>query len=113
MTPTREENDEEQNTLAPLAPSKLTRKQSRDVYHETRNKRLSVASAAVDRGDKGYLDDLEKTIRTYDKNGDGNYDVEEVFEIVKDLEDQRHKRYCLKKTLMAFVAVALVLLLCV
>lgn len=90
--------------------SQTNRQAARKNATSVNNRRLSLASIAVDRGNKGYLDDLEKTIRAYDANGDGNYDVEEVFQIVKDLEEQRRKRFCLKKTLLGFIVVSAVLL---
>jgi len=74
-----------------------------------RKKRLSIASKAVDRGNKGYLDPLERAVRNFDKDGDGVYDMDEVFAIVESLQDEKQHKYCLKKGLKTTASFVLIL----
>jgi hypothetical protein len=70
----------------------------------------SMASKAYDRDNKGYLDATEKIVRGYDKDGNGKIEIEEVFNIVKDLQKQEKKRQNLKKLLGISLLVMLVVL---
>jgi nitrate reductase NapE component len=73
--------------------------------------RLSVVSKAYDRGNKGYLDDFEKRVRSYDTDNDGQISIEEVFHMVSDIRKEERKNRSLKKFLL--LAISFGLLLCV
>lgn len=76
-------------------------------------RKLSAASMKLDRGQKGYLDDFEQTVRKYDKDGDGVFSTEEVFNIVEDMEKQRSKKRVLKRSLFLSITISVVLLMTV
>jgi len=75
--------------------------------------RLSFASKKLDRGNKGYLDDIELCARKYDVDGDGQFSIEEVTRIVQDLESQRRKKHVVKRKMFGILGISFVLLLCV
>ena len=52
------------------------------------NKKLSLTSKNYDIGNKGYLDDVEKKLRSYDTDNDGKIDVKEAYQIVKDVQKE-------------------------
>ena len=74
---------------------------------------MSLASQRLDRGNKGYLDDIEKKAREYDTDGDGTFSRSEVFRIVEDLDNARRKKSSLKRYLSLSVVVTMVLMLSV
>ena len=76
-------------------------------------RRMSRASAAYDRGNKGFLDNTERVVRKYDVDGDGVISINEVFKIVEDLSDYKHQKQNLKKYLWMSVMFGMVLLLSV
>lgn len=71
-----------------------------DIEMAKKRARLSFASRAFDRGDKGYLDDIEQVVRDYDKDGDGKFSVEEVFSMASDIIDSRRKEEKLQKWIL-------------
>ena len=82
-------------------------------FKKLEQSRLSFASQLLDRGKKGYLDDVEKKAREYDTNGDGKFSRSEVFRIVEDLGKARKKKSSLKRYLYFSVVASVVLMLSV
>jgi len=98
--------EEKEDEIA--APQMPLHQQSKR-FQIMRKKRLSIASRAVDRGNKGYLDSLERAVRNFDRDGDGIYDMEEVFAIVESLQEEKEHKYCLKKGLRSTVCFVLLM----
>lgn len=72
--------------------------------------RLSVASQAYDRGNKGFLDPTEQRVRAYDKDGDGKIGIDDVFEIVQDVRKAESAKHSYRRLLFLALAVSIVLL---
>ena len=70
------------------------------------SKRMSVASRAFDRGNKGYLDKDERRVRSYDLDGDGKLDIDDVFRVVADARQAESRRNLFRWLLTAAVAFA-------
>lgn len=88
--------------IAGLDPAKKEVKKTRS--------RMSFASMKYDRGSKGYLTDVEQKVRVYDKDGDGQIDVNEVFTIVEDVMKERNQKSMLKKFLIGSGALFILVL---
>jgi len=63
-----------------------------------------------DRGNKGYLDEVETTVRGASK-ADGTYDVECIFKIVEKLERTKRHRFYMKRTFFIGLGLSFLLLL--
>lgn len=59
--------------------------------------RLSATSRRYDITNKGYLDDTEKALRALDTDNKGELDLERVYQIMKDLQEQQHKSMNLRR----------------
>jgi hypothetical protein len=70
-------------------------------------RRMSRSSTMLDIGGKGFLDEIEQVCRKYDSNGDGNFSILEVKNIVADLRDQEKQTKSLKKMLFVVTASAI------
>jgi len=63
-----------------------------------------------DRGNKGYLDEVEQTVRETSRD-DGTYDVESIFRIVEKLERTKKSEFYMKRTLLGGIGLSFLLLL--
>lgn len=97
---------EDEQALSPMHKPTLRKRMSSRIF-------MSPASKAYDRGNKGHLDHLEQIVRGYDVDGDGKISRDEVFLIVKDLEDQRKRKRGYRNGMIGMSAAAIFLLLCV
>lgn len=76
-----------------------------------RTTRMSVTSEQYDVGNKGYLDESEKILRSYDTNNDGQLDMNEMKKVVHDLTHNTKQKKTFRKYL--YVASVALVLVCV
>ena len=87
--------------------SRSATERHRDMSAEERASRESYLTK-FDVGNKGMVDDLEKTMMRYDVSGSGNFSAAEVKAIVRDLETARAETKSARKitgTLLALLFV--------
>lgn len=74
-------------------------------------KRMSKASNAFDRGNKGYLDHEEQLLRKFNVKGDGDLSNSELFSMVAELNKQVNQKRSYKKGLFVAVGALLILIM--
>jgi len=73
--------------------------------------RLSKVSQAYDRGNKGYLDSTELTLRQMDTDNKGHLDVDKVYALMQEFKQEQKKTMTFKRVIIALCVFALLLAL--